>query len=80
MDETESQFVNVAEAMDYINSCPDPVVRDILWTAYSTLIFEMGPTEITGQFDVLFLMRLVSQLFKDRERLLIILSGTVPEK
>ena len=80
MDETESQFANVEEAKDYINLCPDPVDREVLWTAYSTLIFQMGQSEITGQFDVLFLMRILSEMLKDRERLLRVLSGPPPEE
>lgn len=80
MDETENQFANVEEAKDYINSCLDPVDREVLWTAYSTLIFHMGPSKIAGQFDVLFLMRILSEMLKDRERLLRVLSGTSPEE
>jgi len=40
----------------------------------------MGPSEIASQFDVLFLMRILEEMLRDRERLVRVLSGDLSEE
>lgn len=72
-------FLNQEEAKEFMNSCEDPIVREVLWTAYATLGFKMAPNGPDGQFDVLFFTRVLAEMLKDRARLLRVLSGDLTE-
>ena len=78
-EEIESQFLNCEEAKEFLNLCSDPVTRTLLWTAYGVLTFHMTPYGPDGKFDVLFFIRTLAEVFKDRDRLLRVLSGDLSE-
>jgi hypothetical protein len=67
MNETENQFLKVAEAKKFINGISDPNEREFLWAAFGTITIEMAPAEVSGQFDVLFFMQVLSRLAADKE-------------
>ena len=79
LEKSECMFLNVEQAKDLINSCGDPVDQEVLWTAYATLTFRMAPIELAGKFDVLFFIRVVSQMLKDRDQLQRMLSGDITD-
>lgn len=79
MTDIVNQFLNVAEAKEFMNSFVDPIDREILWTAFASLTFRMAPHAPIGQFDVLFFIRVVAELLKDRARLQKVLSGDLIE-
>src|ERR1051326_2228391 len=72
---SENLFVHVEEAKEFINACGDPVDREILWTAFATLSFQMAPAELVGTFDVLFFVRVVAEMLKDREHFMRLFSS-----
>src|SRR5262249_16746511 len=74
MDEVENLFINVDRAKDFMNAFVDPVDREILWTAYATIIFRMAPPAPDRPFDVLFLTRVLAEMLKERDRLRLVLS------
>jgi hypothetical protein len=80
MDEIENQFQNVDEAKRFISSCGDPVVREVLWKAYSILTLSMAPHGPAGRFDVLFFARVLAEMLKDRDRLARVLSGDLTDE
>jgi len=80
MDEVENLFINVDRAKDFMNACVDPVDREILWTAYATIIFRMAPHGPDRPFDVLFFTRVLAEMLKERDRLRLVLSGKLDEE
>jgi hypothetical protein len=80
VEQSQSMFLNVEPAKEFINSCKDPADREILWTAFGILGFRMAPAELAGTFDVLFFARAVAELLKDREHLRQILSGNLMDR
>ena len=48
----------------------DPIVRELLLRAYGTLIFEVAPVEVKGQFDLLFFFKVLERIRVSRTMLL----------
>ena len=71
----EHVFINQEQAKDFMGSCGDPVVREILWKAYATLTFRMAPRGPQGAFDVFYFIQIVDEMLKDRQEMLRVLSG-----
>lgn len=68
-------YSNVKAAHEFANSFDDPVVREVLWTAYAVLIFKMGVEQPDGTFDVLYFFKALAKMLEDREQLQRVLSG-----
>jgi hypothetical protein len=75
MSEPDGPYLNVEPAKDFANACSDPVVREVLWTAYGVLVFNMTGTPLEGKFDVLFSFKALVEMLKDRDRLSRVLAG-----
>ncbi len=73
-EECESMFLNVDAAKDFINACPDHVDREVLWMAYATVTFRMAPSRLDSKFDMLFFVRVLTEMLNDRAQLLSLLS------
>ncbi len=67
------RYLNQDEALNYRNSIEDPVIKDFCMQAYGNLVFSNFNCD--GQFDVLFYMKLVYELFKNKELVIKQLSG-----
>lgn len=79
MAEDTTDFLQVDEAKQFMNARTDVIEREILWMAYAKLLFRMAPNGPAAPFDVLFFMRLLSELMKDRAELIEVLSGNLSE-
>ncbi len=75
MTEPDSPYLNVEAAKEFANASTDPVVREVLWTAYSVLVFRMTGENLDGKFDVLFHFKVLAEMLKDRDRLRRVLGG-----
>ena len=60
-------FINHAAAMKFKDEIQDPIVRNLVMRAYGTLIFEVAPVEVQGQFDLLFFFKVLEAFLRDRE-------------
>ncbi len=66
------RYLNQDEALNYRNSIEDPVIRISVCSIRQFSIFNFN---CDGQFDVLFYMKLVYELFKNKELVIKQLSG-----
>src|SRR5262249_2140676 len=80
VEKADSSFIKVDEAKAFINSCSDSIDREFLWRAFATLTFYTTSIESTGQFDVLFFVRTLAEMLKDRDDLLRVLSGRLSDE
>lgn len=64
-----SSFINKEKAMEYLETIQDPIVRGLILRAYATLIFEVNPCPVEGQFDLLFFFHVLEMFLRDRESL-----------
>lgn len=68
------QLTNHHEAKKYLDQIEDPIVRALIEHAYSQIFLESLPAP-QGDFDVLFMYRILEAFLRDREQLSRALTG-----
>ena len=71
------KFINYEEAIDFNNQIEDPIVRELVTRAYGTLIFELSPIKVDGQFDLLFFFKVLEKFLSDLRDPESLISGLV---
>jgi hypothetical protein len=62
------KFINHTKATEYLDGIQDPIVRALIENAYGRIYVEKLPLP-DGDFDLLFLYRVLEGLLRDKERL-----------
>jgi hypothetical protein len=68
------KLVNQQKAKEFLDRLDDPVVRALIQDAYAK-IFSEGVGDFEGEFDLLFLFRILAAFLQDREALAQALRG-----
>lgn len=71
------KLINHYKAKEFLDSIPDPIVRSLIDYAYGNIFIEDLNEGLEGDFDVLFLFKILKALLRDRERLAKALTGEV---
>jgi len=69
------RLINHHKAKEYLDSIPDPTVQALIQYAYGNIFVEDLNDGLEGEFDVLFLYKILEALLRDRERLAKALTG-----
>lgn len=63
-----AKFINHHKAKEYLDQIEDPIVRALIENAYGRIFVENLPMP-EGEFDLLFLYRILEGMLRDKKRL-----------
>ncbi len=71
------KLINHHKAKAFLDTISDPIVRSLIEYAYGKIFMEDLNDGLEGDFDLLFLYKILEALLRDRERLAAALAGEV---
>jgi hypothetical protein len=69
------KLINHHKAKAFLDAIPDPIVQSLIEYAYGKIFMEDLNDGLEGDFDLLFLYKILEALLRDRERLAKALTG-----
>lgn len=69
------KLINHHNAKEFLDGIPDPIVQALIQYAYGNIFVEDLNDGLEGEFDVLFLYKILEALLRNRERLAKALTG-----
>lgn len=71
------KLINHYKAKEFFDDIADPIVQALIQYAYGNIFVEDLSDGLEGEFDVLFLYKILEALLRNRERLAKALTGEI---
>jgi hypothetical protein len=71
------KLINHHQAKAFLDNVHDPIVQSLIQYAYGNIFLEDLNEGLEGDFDLLFLYKILEALLRDRERLAKALTGEI---